>query len=471
MSRHDELGPQELARIEAHAKRHAQREFVKMKSQERSNNPHIPKAKRKGLGIFGYIVLILFLGLVAVGGTAFWGYRQLQSIDSFVVAAQEEPYLLKEGYTLNKVVRELASSNFNEHILNIWVKLHRYDYPVIQRGEYLVDGIKTLPQILADMRDGNVVPVKFPSIAMVEGMTVNMIERRLKTREDLVHDGSLELVLDRPEKFIEQTLRKHDSDDSLITAIGGVKKSLDGLLMPATYEYIPNKTNSVAIIEASLVKMATFMRESYLYRNQKIDGIVSDPYQVLILASLVERESSLEEERPLIAGVFLNRLKKGIKLQTDPAVMYGVSPDFKGPLRLSQLRRDTPYNTYTRRGLPPTPIAMPSQASIEAVLHPADTNAYFFVARGPDPKDGHIFSSSLKEHNAAVQSYRKAVRDYKKQVALAKSKAEQEMADAAEAAAENAEAAVAELDAEVAAREQARARAEALERAAQSRRQ
>ena len=98
----------------------------------------------------------------------------------------------------------------------------------------------------------------------------------------------------------------------------------------------------------------------------------------------MERESSLKSERALIAGVFLNRLRKNMRLQTDPAGMYGVSPDFKGPLRMSQLRKDTPYNTYTREGLPPTPIAMPSVESIDAVLHPAQTKAIYFVAKGPE---------------------------------------------------------------------------------------
>ena len=131
------------------------------------------------------------------------------------------------------------------------------------------------------------------------------------------------------------------------------------------------------------------------------------------MASLVERESSLASERAQIAGVFLNRLRKGIKLQTDPAVMYGVSPDFRGPLLRSQLRRDTPYNTYTRAGLPPTPIAMPSVESIQAVLHPSSTKALYFVAKGPDPNDGHVFSETLNQHNKAVREYRRAVRAYK----------------------------------------------------------
>ena len=212
-------------------------------------------------------------------------------------------------------------------------------------------------------------------------------------------------------------LTKESGDDSLLRALGGPHDSFEGLLMPATYEYEPGKTKASWMLAQALTKMAYFMREQYLERDQRIDGVISTPYQVLIMASLVERESSLESERALIAGVFLNRLRKGIKLQTDPAVMYGVSPDFRGPLRRSQLNRDTPYNTYTRAGLPPTPIAMPSEEAILAVLHPADTKALYFVAKGPDPDEGHVFSETLAQHNKAVREYRRAVRAYKQSVA------------------------------------------------------
>ena len=133
----------------------------------------------------------------------------------------------------------------------------------------------------------------------------------------------------------------------------------------------------------------------------------------MILASIIERESSIGAERNKIAAVFYNRLKRGMMLQTDPAVMYGVSPDFKGPLTRSQLRKDTPYNTYTRAGLTPTPISMPGAESIQAALHPEKSDALYFVAKSHDPKDGHIFSNSLQEHNKAVSQYRKKVKEYR----------------------------------------------------------
>lgn len=406
------------------AREQAVQEYRRLKARERDQSPHIPQGKKQGMGILSKLLIVFLMLIAAAAGAAYWAYDQVTKVNSYQVAAMAEPYVLKEGATLNSVVRELAGKDFNPYILNAWVKINRFSYPVIQRGEYAVDGVKTLPQLLADMRDGNVIKVQLPTLSMIEGMNLSMIKRRLQAREDVAQDPELDLILNKPSEFIKVILVRSSSDETLLQAIGGTHDSLEGLLMPATYEYEPGKTTSVQLVAKSLVKMAEYMRDRYIERNMEIDSIAPTPYHVLILASLVERESSIESELPLIAGVFVNRLKKGIRLQTDPAVMYGVSPDFRGPLRLSQLRKDTPYNTYTRAGLPPTPIAMPSAASIEAVLNPANTNALYFVARGPDPKQGHIFSATLQEHNRAVAQYRKAVKNYKEKAAQAEADAQ-----------------------------------------------
>ena len=406
------------------AREQAVQEYRRLKARERNQSPHIPQGKKQGMGILSKFLIVFVMLIAAAAGAAYWAYDQVTKVNSYQVAAMAEPYVLKEGATLNSVVRELAGKDFNPYILNAWVKINRFSYPVIQRGEYAVDGVKTLPQLLADMRDGNVIKVQLPTLSMIEGMNLSMIKRRLQAREDVAQDPELDLILNKPSEFIKVILVRSASDETLLQAIGGTHDSLEGLLMPATYEYEPGKTTSVQLVAKSLVKMAEYMRDRYIERNMEIDSIAPTPYHVLILASLVERESSIESELPLIAGVFVNRLKKGIRLQTDPAVMYGVSPDFRGPLRLSQLRKDTPYNTYTRAGLPPTPIAMPSAASIAAVLNPANTNALYFVARGPDPKEGHIFSATLQEHNRAVAQYRKAVKNYKEKAAQAEADAQ-----------------------------------------------
>jgi UPF0755 protein len=146
--------------------------------------------------------------------------------------------------------------------------------------------------------------------------------------------------------------------------------------------------------------MERYLAEAWAARDEDLP--LNTPYEALTLASIVEKETGVAEERPVIAGVFIRRLKKGMRLQTDPTVIYGLGDRFDGNLRASDLRSDTPYNTYTRDGLPPTPIAMPGAASIHAVLHPDNGDALFFVADGTG---GHYFSRTLKEHELAVKKF------------------------------------------------------------------
>ena len=234
---------------------------------------------------------------------------------------------------------------------------------------------------------------------------VSAFLKRIKRFEDLPADAEFEKKIDDPKKFLADTLT-----DKELEAIGGIHDSLEGLLFPATYPYFEKDTD-LSMVKKALKHMASYMEKEWPKRDQSI--LLKDPYEALILASIIERESSIGAERNKIAAVFYNRLKKGMMLQTDPAVMYGVSPDFKGPLTRSQLRKDTPYNTYTRTGLTPTPISMPGAESIQAALHPEKSDALYFVAKSHDPKDGHIFSNSLQEHNKAVSQYRKKVKEYR----------------------------------------------------------
>lgn len=374
---------------------------------------HIPKAAPAKKPIWIFVLAFLLFIFIGGGLICFQVYRTIQTVEYYVVPAQSEPYQLKDGANIGTVVKDLAGNHYHKYILEIWVKINRLRYPIIQKGPYLVDGQKTIGQILDDMMKGNIVKIKLPTVALIEGMNYLTVQRRLQANADLVKDPKLEQIFEDASEFMKSVLLKNPEDESLMQAINGPHKSLEGLLMPATYEYEQGKTVNSQLLADALMKMALFMRDQYIERNQKIDRYITTPYEVLIMASLVERESSIESERPMIAGVFLNRLIKGIKLQTDPAVMYGVKPDFKGPLLLSQLKRDTPYNTYVHTGLPPTPICMPSESAIMAVLNPAETKALFFVAKSADPNDGHAFSETLKEHNIAVRAYRKAVREYK----------------------------------------------------------
>jgi UPF0755 protein len=202
-----------------------------------------------------------------------------------------------------------------------------------------------------------------------------------------------------------QPLLKHDSADmsvaELMQAIGAEEKHPEGLLFPDTYFYAPHTSDIHVLRRAYRLQHEKLMAAW----EQRAPGLpYGTPYEALIMASIVEKETGAASERPRIAGVFINRLKRGMRLQTDPTVIYGLGERFDGNLRKIDLQTDTPYNTYTRAGLPPTPIAMPSEAAIQAALNPAKTDALYFVARG---NGTHVFSSTLEAHNRAVNRYQR----------------------------------------------------------------
>jgi UPF0755 protein len=190
-----------------------------------------------------------------------------------------------------------------------------------------------------------------------------------------------------------------ETDEQILISIEAHEKHPEGLFFPDTYFFTPN-TSDRDILKRAYQTMQYKLDSAWKTRAKDLP--YDTPYEALIMASIVEKETGRAFERKKIAGVFVNRLKIGMRLQTDPTVIYGKGDEFDGNLRKNDLRFDTPYNTYTRSGLPPTPIAMPGFASIEAATHPEITNALYFVGKG----DGtHRFSSSLQEHNNAVIQY------------------------------------------------------------------
>lgn len=191
------------------------------------------------------------------------------------------------------------------------------------------------------------------------------------------------------------------SNAELLRAIGAEENHPEGLLFPDTYFYAPHTSDIKVLRRAYRLQHEKLMAA---WENRAIGLPYRTPYDALIMASIVEKETGAAFERPQIAGVFLNRLKLGMRLQTDPTVIYGLGERFDGNLRKVDLQTDTPYNTYTRAGMPPTPIAMPSEAAIQAALNPSKTDALYFVSRG----DGtHVFSSNLEAHNQAVNRFQR----------------------------------------------------------------
>ncbi|MDO5352091.1 MAG: endolytic transglycosylase MltG [Succinatimonas sp.] len=352
------------------------------------------------LGLFLSLLIVSIMSLTLVYET-FYGIYDLK------VKRQDNVYQLTEGSGALKVCDDLVDNKFYKPLVSLWLKRHP-ELLDLKRGEYAIDGSKTLGQILKDMVEGNVVEKVYPTVAIVEGSTFESLLIKFKNSE-LKEDKFFEEVKN-PRQYMESLFV---DDKELLEALGGSHDSFEGLLLPATYPMVEEVPFS-SVLKQSLFKMANYMRKAWDERAP--DLYLKTPYEVLILASIVERETMLDSERAQVAGVFYNRLRKKMRLQTDPTVMYGLSPTFSGKLTRGHLNKDTIYNTYTRDGLPPTPIAMPREASIEAVLHPAKTKALYFVASGVSPKDGHVFSSSLKEHNQAVADYRRKLRKYKSEL-------------------------------------------------------
>jgi UPF0755 protein len=196
------------------------------------------------------------------------------------------------------------------------------------------------------------------------------------------------------------------SDADIMRALGEPAVHPEGQFFPDTYRF-PRGTTDLELLTIAHRRMQDELRNAWAKRAADLP--LASSYEALILASIVEKETALERERAQIAGVFVERLRRGMRLQTDPTVIYGMGLSYAGNIRRADLSRDTPYNTYTRPGLPPTPIAMPSRESLQAAVQPDVTGALFFVATGAG--DGsHYFSKTLAEHNLAVRRYLRELR-------------------------------------------------------------
>lgn len=248
----------------------------------------------------------------------------------------------------------------------------------IKAGEYaLVDGMRPLDllELFATGRS-----VQFP-VTLIEGRTFRDAVDSLADNEVLTHELS------------------GLSDAELMRQLGIEDEHPEGWLFPDTY-LVARKSTDVELLKRAHARMKQVLSEEW---EQRAEGLpIETPYEALILASIIEKETGLAEERPDIAGVFIRRLQQGMRLQTDPTVIYGMGDAYDGNIRREDLRRKTSYNTYVIDGLPPTPIALPGREAIHAALHPAPGDALYFVARG----DGsHHFSATLSEHNCAVRKY------------------------------------------------------------------
>jgi UPF0755 protein len=283
------------------------------------------------------------------------------------------------GATLRQVADDLTRLGILPHpYYFLALALQRGDQGRLKAGEFeLTQGMRPT-DVLERLTSGKV--VQYP-VTLVEGWTFRQ---------------AVAAIAADP-RFSPDLAGK--TDEELMEALGRPGEHPEGRLFPDTYHF-PRGTPDLEVLRRAFERMDQVLAEEW---EQRAEGLpIETPYQALILASIIEKETAVAAERPAIGGVFARRLEKGMRLQTDPTVIYGLGERFDGDLRREDLREPTPYNTYVIDGLPPTPIALPGREAIHAALHPEAGDSLYFVARG----DGtHVFSRTLEEHNAAVRQY------------------------------------------------------------------
>lgn len=336
------------------------------------------------------IKLMLLLIVTAVALTAFFGYTEYTKFaqEQVVLTPKTSVFEIKKGSNITNIANALEEQGIisNAVYFKLLARLEEKASKV-KAGEY---------QLLPDMDAGDVLDLFVSGktlqyqLSIIEGRTFKTLAEAIRSHPTLI-----------------QTLNDDDYNNIMVK-IGSDELNPEGWFYPDTYNF-PSKTTDLEFLKRAHKKMQSYLADAWKKREK--NQYIKTPYDALTLASIVEKETGIPKERPLIAGVFLNRLKVDMMLQTDPTVIYGMGDSYKGVIYKSSLKRDTPYNTYTRKGLTPTPIATPSLHAIQAVFHPEKTDKLFFVADG---SGGHYFSKTNAEHDKAVGRYRKMMREKKK---------------------------------------------------------
>ncbi len=324
---------------------------------------------------------MFLLALIAVAGAAFWGWNDYQTFlkQKREISPTAQSFTVKSGWSAKRVANELVSTGIinKAHWFELYARQSQLA-PSIKSGEFKLPAAATVPEILDVLVAGKTVQY---SHTVIEGHNWRQVRSQLAKADDLV-----------------QTIGEI-SDEELMAKLGLDGQHPEGVFFADTYAF-PRNTSDVEFLQRANDMLQRVLQEEWDKRDEGLP--FESPYEALILASIVEKETAVPAERPEIAGVFVSRLRKRMRLQTDPTVIYGMGEAYDGNIRRKDLRTDTPYNTYTRGGLPPTPISMVGRDAIQAVMHPENTTALYFVARG----DGtHQFSETIEQHNAAVRKY------------------------------------------------------------------
>lgn len=327
-------------------------------------------------------ILSLLVVLVVIGLAAALGGRELDAMmDRPSALSEPVRIVVPAGASLRAVLTQLQRQEILPHarLVQLYLRLHGALVRA-QAGTYEIAPHATARSILDQLNAGRVV---LEALTVVEGWNFLQLRRALDEHPAVAHQ------------------LRGMTDAQLMSALGHEGEAPEGRFFPDTYRFAAG-TSDRKILEGAYERMHTELANAWNARAPNLPVISAD--QALILASIVEKETGREDERAKVAAVFVNRLRLGMRLQTDPSVIYGLGERYDGTIHTRDLETDTPYNTYTRAGLPPTPIALPGAASLQASMHPADTDALYFVATG-NGDGSHHFSATLAEHDVALRAY------------------------------------------------------------------
>ncbi|CAN7404774.1 endolytic transglycosylase MltG [Massilia sp. LjRoot122] len=321
------------------------------------------------------LVTGVIVSVAAVAGFSYWAKSPLET------GGQPIEFTINPGSGVGAAAQQMAKAGVpvNPQLFNILARVTG-QAGKIKAGSYELKPDTTPRRLLSQIVRGEFAQ---EAVTIVEGWTFRQMRAALAAHERLRHD----------------TVKL--SDEELMKKISSEYTKPEGLFFPDTYLFAKG-SSELAIYKQAHQAMLNHLKAAWESRDTSLP--YKNPYEALIMASIIEKETGQKSERNMIAGVFVNRLRTGMMLQTDPAVIYGMGKNFAGDIRKQDLLTDTPYNTYTRAGLPPTPIALPGVQSLAAALAPAKTQALYFVARGDGSSQ---FSDNLNDHNRAVNQYQR----------------------------------------------------------------
>ncbi|MEM9384954.1 MAG: endolytic transglycosylase MltG [Pseudomonadota bacterium] len=337
------------------------------------------------------VLAVAVIALLGLGGVAAWGANAVwRWLESPLPIPADAVLEVEPGTSLTHLAQQLAERGWLTHPR--WLSLlarWQGDATRIQAGQYRLDQSLTPSGLLALLVSGEVIQYQ---VTLIEGWTVREAVRAIREHPHV----RVTSATSSPAAIVQALEYRADCAPD-----GCTWATLEGQLFPDTYQF-PEGSEDIALLKRAHARLREALMAHWEARDTALP--LENASDLLVLASIVEKETGLAEEREKIAGVFVRRLRRSMRLQSDPTVIYGLGDAYAGDITRAHLRTDTPYNTYTRSGLPPTPIAMAGRAALQAAAHPAVGDALYFVATGVG--DGsHQFSATLEEHNAAVRRY------------------------------------------------------------------